>query len=183
MALCLICLGGFITTTFLQVQAYFDYRTWLTLKIVREPFKFPAVTICNNNNILLSKLNTRDPELLYALYILSQPPSEDMRPVNLTLRQLSDRIGPDLDVSYKSCVLKSHNVPCSHLFHSNFDHMVIKCYTFDPNKFKSNQYPGLAKVERQGMGSGLEIQLDCHMNDYAGSLTERAIGIGFIVSY
>lgn len=180
-ALCLICLCGFITSMTLQVGAYFDYRTSLSLNIVREHFEFPAVTICNHNKLSLSKL-TSDSEIMQAIYILSQPLTEDIKPINISLRYVMNQIGPEFSLTYKSCVLKSNDVSCSHLFRGVFD-LVTKCYTFNPNTLENNKkYPGITKVERHGMRNGLEIKLDCQADEYFVGLAKRDSGTGFSVS-
>ena len=154
-------------------------RIWITelLLLVREPFNFPSVTICNNNQLLLSKIN-KDPEISQAFKILQQL-TGDIKPVNLTLREMIDRIGPEFKATYKMCLFKSLEIGCQNLFRGVFD-LLLKCYTFNSNSFDKN--PDIIKVQRHGMGSGMEIHLDCQSSEYSFGLGERSAGVGFAVS-
>ena len=137
----------------------------VTILEYNRTLTFPAVTICNHNDVRLSVMNGSRPDDAFKLRMMYGREDERYKALknNLTdkdMRILAEAAHRQDDLIY-DCLWRN-SVPCSH---KNFTQFITAdgdtCYTINGE----NQDPPF-KVDKTGMKNGLRLTLHSQMYDY-----------------
>ena len=167
---------------------YFSYPTTTTVHLLEEYTPdFPAVTVCNLNNVNRTLLEQQDPLLIRVAQTLLPLKFEPANPINISdpmiAQQISNiyyseiykRVKLNMDGVLNECYFNQELYPCEDIMTPVYTDRG-ECYTF--HSAAANR---TFKTYSTGVSNGLELKINLHQESYYSGTAAAGVMVSIIL--